>query len=142
MNETTRGIVYRPDRDNRKDFPHYVRTNGFYVVTQGYDTLFAYCSAYYRSAREVVADMIARRDPEEIGLEGTNWGSMDFAVWRDHRLMAVIHQDLNCEAGSCKTLFFSEEGNDPGRVNPIYGWPDRDEWIALGRPDVMPAIGG
>jgi hypothetical protein len=137
MSEKVHQVIYRPDSTARKDWPDYRHCSGFYLVTQADQTLFAYISTYYRSAREVVADLIDRRDRKASGLVSTESGSMDFVVWYDSRIMAVVHEVFTSETGRCKSVFFGEKGNDPVHEGTLYGWPSRDEWIAAGRPDLI-----
>jgi hypothetical protein len=102
-------------------------TAGNYLVTQNDTVVAVYNLFYFRSAREVVADLL-----EQIkgGWEAM-WGE-DFVVWCQSRIMAVIHQSMNKDRRHVS--FFVEPRNDPGCFErPWAYWPTYEEWVESGR---------
>src|SRR4051794_24568789 len=128
--ETT---IYRPARpESADDWLTWDRMGGFYVVSHGGEVPYAYFGCYY-TVGEVISDVVARNEHDRMSLTG-KWSSMDFVVWHDHRIMAVIHQRFDDEEGLFQVTRFDEEGNIPAGYfePPAPEWPTREQWLADG----------
>jgi hypothetical protein len=128
--------IYRPEPPPEPQFQSYkqtsVRLNGIYYVMQGDNTVAVYYPFYFRSAKEVVADLL---DMIHNGWQADY--SDDYVVWCNYRVMAVIHGSINEE--NQRIAFFSEPRNDPNdgvASNPWPYWPTYDEWVESGRGDL------
>jgi hypothetical protein len=109
--------------------PH---SDGLYLVMQGSTVVAIYNTSYFRSAKEVVADLL---EMIRGGWEA-HWGD-EFIVWCNHRIMAVLHQSMNEDRQ--EVTFVGEPRNDPVGGKPYWPlpyWPTYEEWVASGRGDL------
>jgi hypothetical protein len=118
--------------DGRSMGPDPERTSGFYEVINVADRAAAYSSIYYWFVGEVIADLLDRLKSDEV--KG-KWGQ-DFVIWRDGRILAVLHEPMDDE--QVKVHLFNEDRNDPGGTDHRHlpGWPTREQWIERGRGDL------
>jgi hypothetical protein len=111
-------VIYRPEKPNKREWPHWQHSSGLYLVTQGPDVLCAYFGAYYN-----VSDIL-----DELVALGSY---LDLAVWFDNRLVALVRPDES--AGISRSVRYdSIFSTDDYFETPADHWPTREEWLADG----------
>jgi hypothetical protein len=104
--------------------------SGYYEVVQGTHRVVAYDSRYFRSIREVVADLTGLIE----GDLGRPAAGDDYVVWWAGRVLAVYHLHMDDEGK--RLVFFDDPRNDPRSDGPTPtwpGWPTYEQWVAGGK---------
>lgn len=122
-------VIYRPEHPADRSMPKW-RDNRYYRVMQEDSCIVAYDSTHFTTIHHVVKDLIGLINPDGPFRETLDrqLAGLDFAVWRDGTLQAVIHENRDHKEDEPGHLvyFFREPGNV---IGPAPHLPDspRDE---------------